>query len=414
MRTAPYSKFTKNIAALIGIEEANLQSQELAMLNTFFSKNIRYIWEQSNWIDLCPYGEYVSANNLLTWYNTFENPDWDKSTGTLVVDNTAQNPISGAMDATKVTTTVANATIGQYFYPKTISQCYFGVWLRSVTPATINLQALRTSDSLIVANQSFSVGTTWAYYILPFTPVDPTLHTVQIGGSNVIGAGLEFYIWQAAAVDSSAMGSGLLIPWSSTGGPDIDIPIALWKDPPFNPQPARRVGYRTTKDGLKINDQAVTYTISANQIITTTVNTAPIQTYYLWYRKKCPDYFGDAWDNTVDYKLGDQVLYTYTNQSGKTVEKDFYKCIESSPAGTDPRGNPQNWQKLEIPYGFMDYAVYASFADWLMVEGQGGKAGAISTYAQDLMTKELERQELQMGVMMPTKFTTHVTSQAYY
>jgi hypothetical protein len=58
--------------------------------------------------------------------------------------------------------------------------------------------------------------------------------------------------------------------------------------------------------------------------------------------------------------------------------------------------------------------VYSSYADWLTVEGQAGKALAMKGVAEELLTKELERQELQMGVTMPTRYSTHVTSQAYY
>jgi hypothetical protein len=62
----------------------------------------------------------------------------------------------------------------------------------------------------------------------------------------------------------------------------------------------------------------------------------------------------------------------------------------------------------------LDYVVYSSFADWLTIEGQVGKAGAMKQMADELLTKELERQELQMAVTMPTRYSTHVTSQAYY
>ena len=408
MRTSPYSKFLTNIASLIGIEQANLQTQELAIMNTFFNKNIKYAWQQTNWIDLCPYGEYVSANNLLNFPNTFQNAVWSKHNVT-VTPEAMPNAISGAVDAARVTTTGTNAYLSQSFTPVSLYQNYFGIWMRSTTNADVPIQAVRDSDGTVIATATFSLNNIWQFCLLPYTPIDLTSHRVSVGGSNALNAGLEFFVWQAAAVDVYAVTGGIIIPYSQIGSAQIDIPITLWKDSPYNPQPARRVGYRLTDKGIKVNDSATNFIVTNNFVLTTNTATLPIPVYYLYYRKQVPDFTGDAYSASATYTVGDQVLFTYSNGY-----QDFWQCIADTTAGQSPQSSPNNWYLLEIPYAFLDYCVYASYTDWLIVEGQNGKAQIMTQIADNIITKELERQELQMGVSMPTRVTTHVTSQAYY
>ena len=229
MRKVPYSKFNANIAALIGIEQANLQSQELVILNTFFNKNMKYAWQQSNWVDLCPYGEYVSTN----------------------------------------------AYMSQSFTPVSLYQNYFGIWMRSSTNADVPIQVVRLSDGNLVATQTFSLTNVWQFCLIPFNPLDLTLHRVQVGGSNLLTAGLTFFVWQASAVDTYSITGGIIIPYSQVGAPQIDIPITIWKDSPFNAQPARRVGYRLTDKGIKINDQATNFNVTNNFVLTTNTSAVP-------------------------------------------------------------------------------------------------------------------------------------------
>ena len=408
MRTVPYSKFTANIASLIGIEQANLQSQELSILNTFFNKNMKYAWQQSNWISLCPYGEYVSANNLINFPNTFQNGVWARNNANITPES-IPNPISGETDASTLTTTGTNAYIGQSFTPVSLYQNYFGIWMRGTTNSTVPIQVVRISDGIVVATASFSLTQTWQFCLLPFTPLDLTLHRVQVGGSNLLSSGLTIYIWQAAAVDTYAITGGIIIPYSQVGAPQIDIPITVWKDAPFNAQPARRVGYRLTDKGIKINDQATNFIVNNNNVFTVNTTTSPIPVYYLYYRKQCPDFAAADYSGSTAYSLGDQVYFTYSNGYS-----DFWQCTATTTAGQSPETNPEKWYLLQVPYMFLDYVVYSSYADWLTIEGQTGKSQVLKNTADEILTKELERQELQMGVTMPTRFTTHVTSQAYY
>lgn len=408
MRSVPYSKFTQNVAALIGVEETNLQDSERVILNTFFNKNMKYAWQQSNWIDLCPYGEYVSANNLINFPNTFTNAVW-AANNLSVSPESMTNPISGETDASTFITTGNNAYIGQTFTPVSTYQNYFGVWMRGAVNCQVPMQVVRVSDGLVVATQTFTLNNVWQFCLLPYSPVDLTLHRVQIGGSNILSAGLSFYVWQAAAVDQYAITGGIIIPYSQLGAPQIDIPITLWKDSPFNPQPPRRVGYRLTDKGIKINDQATNFIVTNNFVLTTNTATIPIPIYYLYYRKQCPDFAASDYSSSTSYAVGDQVYFTYSNGY-----KDFWQCVGTTNAGESPETTPAKWYLLQVPYMFLDYVVYASYADWLIVEGQAGKALAMKGVAEELLTKELERQELQMGVTMPTRYATHVTSQAFY
>ena len=408
MRSVPYSKFTENIAALIGVEQANLQASETAILNTFFNKNIKYAWMQSNWIDLCPYGDYVTANNLLTFPNTFSNAVWVKNNMT-VDDNSVANAISGEETAATFTTTGADAYIYQLFTPISTYQNYFGVWMRGSVNSQVPIQVLRQSDGLLVATSTFTLSNVWQFCLLPFNPVDLTQHRVQIGGSNILSSGLNFFVWQASAVDQYAITGGIIIPYTAPGGPQIDIPITLWKDAPFNPQPPRRVGYRLIDKGIKVNDQATNFIITNNFVLTTNTATVPIPVYYLYYRKRCPDYAASDYSASATYVIDDQIYFTAADGTS-----DYWKCLATTSAGESPTTTPSKWEKLEVPYMFLDYAVYSSYADWLTIEGQAGKALAMKGVAEELLTKELERQELQMGVTMPTRYSTHVTSQAFY
>ena len=405
MRTATYSDFLGRIAALIGIESDSLQTPELAILNQFFRKNSKFIWNQTNWNDVCPYGEYATPNNLLSYPNRFTNPVWVAS-GITVEDNEMANPVSGNRDAAKMVTTAANSTIYQQFYPQSLYQNFAQVWLRTTTDTTIPLQVVRVSDSSIVYTQSFTLTKEWKLCVIPYTPLDLTPHKFQIGGSSMLSSGLTFYTWQAAAVDLAAQSGGLLIPFTQEWQDKVDIVYTVWKDPPFNPVSPRPVAFKLVPEGIKIYDQIQNYILTNNQTISVnSTSLPPLASYYIYYRRQVPDFTGPDYSDSDSYAVGDQVLFTDTDGS-----QDFWKCIVQTSVGSSPLTAPQNWELLEIPYAFLDYITYACYGDWLITEGQQAKSVAMMEYANTLFNQELEKQERQMGQPPPLRVATHLRS----
>jgi hypothetical protein len=171
-----------------------------------------------------------------------------------------------------------------------------------------------------------------------------------------------------------------------------------------------RVGYKITANGIQvINSTAAynaTYVVQSPQSATSTQSSLPLSPVYLNYRTRVPNYTGAAYSAGTTYTFGQQFYYTDTS----TGYGNYYQVITASTTGNTPNAQPTYFQALTIPYAFYDYACESAYADWLRTEGQTAKAEMQDQAAQMFMDNEFDRQERQMGQIMPWRVQTHLTS----
>ena len=99
-------------------------------------------------------------------------------------------------------------------------------------------------------------------------------------------------------------------------------------------------------------------------------------------------------------------MVDYVTKGSNPWTEHYGALLAEVPDPKDP-STSLNTQLLEI----------LAESDIVLVGGEASSHCVLKTVTQiadNILTKELERQELQMGVSMPTRVTTHVTSQAYY
>lgn len=123
------------------------------------------------------------------------------------------------------------------------------------------------------------------------------------------------------------------------------------------------------------------------------------------YRIRPNNYYGAAYNALTAYAVGAQFYYTNTAGYG-----DYYVVNVATTAGQTPDTTPASFTAYTIPFVFYDYCIASVYADWLRVEGQFAKAQMQDEMAQDILDRESDRQERQMGNIMPWKVQTHLTS----
>lgn len=181
-----------------------------------------------------------------------------------------------------------------------------------------------------------------------------------------------------------------VVSWAQASEDEIDVVFNVWSEDPATPatlpdeQP-----YRLTSDGI----QTLNPVIESDSV-------------WIHYRKRTPSFRGDDFDVDATYAADAQVLYEDADGNS-----NFYKCLSSTSAGQDPEDTPAKWELIEIPEVLFWFTVHQAFAEWLTGDGQNDKAAGQYALAQMKLDDELDKQERQMGVIMPTTFTTHVSSQ---
>jgi hypothetical protein len=89
---------------------------------------------------------------------------------------------------------------------------------------------------------------------------------------------------------------------------------------------------------------------------------------WLRYRVECPQLFGQAWDETRTYAVGNQVYWQDSSQNG-----DFWVCTAATAAGESPETNPAKWELVGLPSCFVSFLVQGMYADYLKRMGQNEK-----------------------------------------
>ena len=201
-------------------------------------------------------------------------------------------------------------------------------------------------------------------------------------------------IWEATfwpdvcVLESRTPDSGYLISYEQTSQTAIDVVMDVYAASPTGQSAPRRVGWILTPSGIQLT----------NATSTTAV--------WVWYRKRVPRYAGSTLSTTAAYAVGDKVYYTTTAGAG-----NYYVCAAVTTAGQTPDTHASKWTIQEVPYTFFEYAIQASFADWLRSDGQRTAAAQEQTLtAQSLFDDALDRVERQQRTIAPTLFLTHLNS----
>lgn len=415
MRTAHYSDYLNSVAALIGIEVADLETPELTILNAHFNRAIRKVWEMNNWIDVSPYAEARFPTNLIDFFNDYTQAVWTQ-TAVTVTANSIQNPLDIRVNAQKVLETTATSAHGvsqavafipnftyQFsFYTRSAGRNwayvsvndggatatgFFNISAGQIGTATGNATQLAIQllpNGWYVCNISFTSSATAGTGSLSVqTSTDGA--TTSFAGSATAG----IYLFGVVGSQSSYPAPGnFYIPYAQDGETAIDVLFDCWNTNPTGFLPGYRSGYQLTQYGIQL------------------ISVTCAQPVYLYYRQQRPIFTGNAWSSSSTYAASNTVYYT-TNAG----PADYYTCVTTTTSGQSPDTTPASWAVIAIPYVFFPYCVYNSYGDWLQVEGQTAKAVAMYGYAQSCIDDEADKQERQQGFVQPIKIYTHVTSQ---
>lgn len=419
VRVASYGDFLNHVVSLIGIELADFQAAELNIINTYFNRAIRKIWEMSNWNDVCPYGEARFPTNLLTYPNDLTQSSYWTLANTTATANTLANPLDNRTTASTLLetgTTGAHGvsqtalfiptyaySVSAYVRPNGRSWAYLSVSDGSLTytgffnlagmvtgtiggtgTCTTNIQNVGNGFYLISMAFTASAGAGTGSIGLQTSPDGSTL---SFAGNSSLG----FFVWGFTGTQtSSGLPASFVIPWSQLGESGIDQGglFDIWPNNPLTTVPTVRWTYKPTPAGINL--------IGCQQSSPT----------YLYYRYQRPVYTGATYNPVLTYTVGKTIYFT-----SSTGTINYWTCVVATTAGQSPDTTPSSWAVIPIPYVFLEYCIYNAYADWLQVEGQTAKAEQMYAYAQSCIDDENDKQERQLGNIMPMRVYTHITSQ---
>ena len=188
--------------------------------------------------------------------------------------------------------------------------------------------------------------------------------------------------WPEVSVLEARTPSSNLVAFEQSGETAIELFYAIYDKDPQASTSYKRLSYDISSSGA--------YLVYPDQ------TTSAV---YVWYQKQVPDYYGDDYSGSTTYEIGDQVFYSTTG--------DYYKCTAQT-AGNAPTETAY-WERLTIPYRFLDYCVTLTYADWLRQDDQHAKADGMERLAQDILLREQDRLERQEGYAMPPVVQTHLS-----
>jgi len=102
-------------------------------------------------------------------------------------------------------------------------------------------------------------------------------------------------------------------------------------------------------------------------------------------RPPIPEFTGTDWDNTVAYKIAEQVLH---KTDGHNMNKTEVWVALTAHTGTEPGSEgatPTDWQQLEVPVEFEEYLIHSAANNWLRTEGQTSKQLADKINPEDAL-----------------------------
>lgn len=430
-----YTNFLTSWAALVGIPSTRITTELAATANTFFNTAMKRIWEAGPWLENSPRAEARFAGNKLTYPNNLAVTSAWTPTALTITANAIENPVDGRSTASKALETVANSAhsilhtatnqtvatnyqVSAYVRPNGRDWVYL-----KYADGSLNHTCFYDVTNGVLGTQTNCLGNIQAqsngYYLCTFTfttstSVTPTgAVTLQVStdGSTLSYAGditKGLYIWGALVQQTSNTGQqDYLIAWDQLGEDAIECVFDVYQTSPLQVNTPQRQGYELTPSGIQLiaGNWSAYYVNGVNQ--SNIYGSNPANPVFMFYRKLLPNFYGDTFSTSATYAVDDQVYFVTTAGNG-----DYYKCLVATTAGQSPTTTPASWSVLPIYSTFFQFCVYQAFGDWLMSDGQMGKADGMYQVAQVKMDNEFDRLERQMGDVMPTKWQTYVSAQS--
>lgn len=431
----PYSNYIQQISALIGVPTGRVSTELAESLRVMWNNGMERVWQNTTWLDICPYGEARFVGNKLTYPNDLsKTANWTATALTITGDNFV-NPLDGRTTASKLIETVANsahsAAQGSVAIVQNTGytlQCYARVNGRSwaylkFNDGVNNYTAFFDVSTGVVGTVAGTGATATigqmpsGYWLcsLSFTTATTASATgtatlqISTDGSTLSYAGdtsKGLYVWGVTLHQTTNTGVGdSLIAYDQTGEERIETVFQVWQDNPFNTSYPREAPYILQKDGIQIISGSVVQwpVVNSAGISITTPQANPV---FIWYRKEMPSYSGSDYSASSTYAVDDQILFTASDST-----YDYYRCIVATSAGQSPSTTAASWSKRQIPASLFWPAMMYAYSDWLISDGQNEKAVIAETRATARMEDNAERESNQMGRnQLPFRVNTHVSS----
>lgn len=432
-----YRTFQDHLNALGGLINwpslTSIPTTQFTGIQASYNRNANDHWIANNWLAVCPNGEARFVGNQGQYPNNLSVTTYWTATAVTVTANSIANPADGRVTASRLIETTANsghnALQAATFIPGATYQltCYYRpiggryLYLRAndgvndyystfsptgtvsdtsstvSSPSTVN----QTANGFWVCSIFFTAASTAGVgYYGPGTSTDGT--TVSFVGDTSSG----IYTWgNVLSQTTYTAPTALLIPNDQLGEEFIDAVFQVYQASPVGAGLAPLQSFQVLPDGVQvIGTNGWTWNGWLWTFPTWYTAGYPV---YLYYRKGCPNYAGNAFSTTTSYTVDTQVLY-----NDATNGYDFWKCITATSANETPASAPTKWEELKLPEFLFDAVLYSSFADYLRMDAQFEKAATMDSMAQEHLDNQSNRQELQMGIQPPLRAQTHQTSRA--
>lgn len=433
----PYSAYTAQMCALMGIPTGRLSTEIAEGLRVFFNTGLKHVWNYYDWVDLCPNGEARFVGNKFGYSNDLsKTAEWTATALTITGDNLA-DPLDGRVTASKLLETsatsahsVAHSAVAiipstTYIYSAYVRpngrswvylnlndgdlahNCFFNVTTGALGTQTNCVgQIQQVGAGFYLCSIQFTTSTTITATTSSLTlQVSTDGSTLSYAGSATVG----LYVWGACLQQTNNTGlADSLVAYDQTGEERLDTVFQVWADSPFGALPPRRMGYTLTSSGIQIIDGVViSYPIVNSAGVT--INILQSNPVFLYYRKGMPDFQGDAYAAASTYAVNDQIYFQSTDST-----YDYWKCVVATTAGQSPTTTPASWSKLQIPDTVFWPTVFHAFGDWLTSDGQMEKAAAYYTLSEGKLMDQIDRESRQQARDFPIRVQTHTTSQCRY
>ena len=428
IRTASYDNFETRLAGMLG--EPNLLSISASLINGWFNKRMKYIWEYAEWIEICPTEQRPAGLNLAKGKNDISDSAWtangvEQGVDSLNTDE-VQDPWWGYL-ADKLLETSAD---GVHRLEQSIShasdytmvEVYFRAGLTrkwgyissngdDAPIGYFNFEDGETGTSenvedatIIEANNGWyrcRLQHTAPYpgntYYVGLADDDESPSYTGNGNNGAYVAGFRVY-------DSTVP----LIPYLEEDLTPIGDFFDVSADDPYSYFESRGLELELIRDGAIYRSRygggyggygGYGYHGSRGSVrFGSIIDTCDP---YVKYRKRVPFYNGPDYNSSTNYVIDNQV---YHSGSGR-----FYRAKIDSLGISPP--DTIYWEELEIPNLFFEYVISGVFADWLKQNGQHGKAVAEEQSANLLLLRELDLLERQQRQKPNVHVSTHLSAQ---
>lgn len=413
--------------------EAELSSISADLVNGWFNKRMKIIWEYAPWTEICPTEQRPIGINLAQGKNDISNDAWTPTNVeteaanlnttdvqdpwfTYLADKLLETTDTGTHRLEQMTGQASNFTNAEVYFRGGLNRdwgyistngtnapiAYFN-FTEGTVGTTDNIQAVSITEvgngwyRCRISHQSPYPGTT---YYVGIADADGSDSYAGASDTGVYIAGFRVH-------DSTIP----LIPYLETDLDDIGDFLDIRNNTPYSTTNyASMLTYDLVEDGAIyfINygggynrygrfGQGGRFESSDSGSVSSVESLNP----YVKYRRRVPHYNGEDYVANKSYMVDDQVYFPTTGR--------FYRCVHTTRNNVPT--DTTFWSELQIPRLFFEYVISGVFADWLKQNGQHGKSDSEERHSTFLLLRELDLLERQQRQKTETHVTTHLNSQ---